>query len=388
MRPFLRLSRFDLTVFGVIAALVAGIVLTAALGIRQTPQRLAYLKITGGSGRYQVWIADPASPEDAEQVTNANYGVFDYDVSPDGDSIVYSERDFDSGIADLKLLDLHSGNVRQLTNCIMEDSDCDAPVFHPDGSIIAYQRQSLNTDLGMGVGSIRIWLLDISTEPPTTYPLFSEAEIVGYTPIWSADGSHIAFYDLVNQGILVFDFTASETEGDQPLKFVPTQMGVVGSLSPDGSQMIFPEMLLGGGQSRSFLQLADLTNGVFETLFDPNEPTDDQQTAWSPDGRYIALGRRYWDERYTIGAQIYLLDMQDRSVSPLIVDPGYSNSMFVWDARGENLALQRFAQLQPTDPRYGTNTTEVWTYSLESRRLVKIDENARNPKWVAGGNPR
>lgn len=379
----MHLSRFDLTVLGAALTLLAAIVLTLFLGTSDAALRVAYLKETA-SGLYQLWLADAGDPSNREQVTSATFGVLDYNVSSDGRYIAYSERDFQSGIADLYLLDLRTGSVRRLTNCIMEDADCDAPVFRPGKGIIAYQRRTLNTDLETGVGNLRIWLLDISTDPPSTYPLFDDSQILGYSPVWSADGNHLAFYDTVNAGILVYDFAANTTEGDPPLKFVPTGMGEVGSLSPDGTQMIFPEMLLAGNQSRSYLQLADLESGVFETLFDPSTPTDDQQTAWSPDGRYIAFGRQYWDERYTAGAQVYLLDMQDRSVAPLIVDNTYFNAFFAWSPDGKSIALQRFANLPPTDPNYGSNSTEVWTYNLETRQMALIDDAARAPQWVAG----
>lgn len=373
------LTRFDVTVLGVIAGLITLIGLTAIFGITATPERVAYLKISDG-GYYQLWLADPEEPERARQMTDAEYGVFDYDISADGQRVVFSERDFETGISEIKLLDLRTREVQQLTNCIMEDSDCDAPAMRPDGEMVAYQRRNLNTELGMAAGQIRIWILDISGPEPVTYPLFEESQIIGYEPKWSADGQSLAFYDTANAGILVYDFAAP----DAPLSFVPTNLGVVGSLSPDGNEMIFPEMLMAGGQARSYLQLADLARGTFETIADPNAPIDDQQTAWSPDGRFVAIGRRYWDERYTLGAQIYLLDTRDGTISPLVVDENFANALFDWNADGTRLTMQRFEQLQPGDPNYGQNTTEVWTYDLETRELTRIDTNSRNPKWVAG----
>lgn len=383
--PQLRLTRFDLIVLMVAAVLLVIIGLTAALGITETPLRVAYLKLGEQSRRYDVWMADPLKPGSAKQVTFADSGVFDYDVSPDGQYIVYSERDFDTGIADLKLLDLRTKDTRTLTNCIMQDSDCSNPEFRPDGQVIAYVRVQMNTGIGTGVGGNRIWLLDLSTEPPSTYPLFDDTQILGYGPVWSADGSHLAFYDAVNSGVLIYNFNANETAGEKPLNFVATQYGEVGTLSPDGTQLIFPEMLLDSQRTRSYLQIADLDTGLFEPVSEPDAVTDDQQPVWNPEGRYVAIGRQFWDEvRYTRGHQTYLIDLQEQTITPLLLDEKYSHAFPEWSLDGQWLAVQRFPQLDDEGNIVSDGTTQVWAYNMETRQLMMVDDNARNPKWVAG----
>ncbi len=94
-----------------------------------------------------IWIADPAHPEDAEQVTFSPAGILNFDVSPDGSRIALAERGSE-GTSNIKLLDLATGSLEQITDCT--DSDCNTPVWRPDGSIIAYNRVDLNSDLPHG----------------------------------------------------------------------------------------------------------------------------------------------------------------------------------------------------------------------------------------------
>jgi len=376
---FAQLTRFDLTVLVTSMLLALAVGLSAVLGISDEPLRVAYLKL-GTDNVYNVWIADPSNPASAQQVTFAPDGVFDFDVSPDGNFIIYAEQDFEAGASDLYMLNLRTNRITQVTNCRTQDADCTAPAIRPGGELVAYQRVALNRNLPtVGTGSIRIWIADLTTNPPQTYPLVDDDQIVGYGPRWSADGSRLAFYDNRNNGILVNQFGAPP---DSAWAFIPSDFGEVGSLSPDGERMVYPEMLIDGSMTRAYLQMADLDAGVFSPLTDPNEAADDQATAWNPQGRFIAIGRVYRDERFTRGAQVYLIDTETDNIAPLIVDPRYANGFFRWDPDGNRLALQRFQQLDDAGQVYADGTTEIWTYDMESRRLVQIDTDARNPLWV------
>ncbi|HRF93587.1 MAG TPA: hypothetical protein PLZ51_00265, partial [Aggregatilineales bacterium] len=105
---------------------------------------------------------------------------------------------------------------------------------------------------------------------------------------------------------------------DGTIQYVPSTFGVTGALSPNGDRMIYPEMIFDGTTSRAYLQIADLAGGVSQILTDPSEMTDDQTAAWRPNSQTVAIGRRYMDERFTRGGQIYLLNSQTLAVEPLV----------------------------------------------------------------------
>lgn len=337
--------------------------------------RVAYLAPSDGVPQ-NVWIADPADPASAAQITFSSSGVSTYDVSPDGTRLAFAERNTATGGSDMKLIDLESGVLQQITNC--PDSDCDSPVWRPDGGIIAYHRTDFNSGLtDVGVGVTRVWLIDLSTTPPSTRPLFPDSQILGYSPIWSADGNRIAVFDNSRGGILVYDFRDGSTA------FIATRSGGSDiSISPDGASVVYPNLIIENNMARSHLQLADLTTNQISDLSSPAEPLDDATTAWSPDGRSLAIARRYLDDRFTLGKQLYLMNVDDRTVRPLVIDERYFSGYFSWDPQGERLVIQRFPQLTEDGQTNNDGRPEIWTYDVQSNTLVLVASNAYLPDWV------
>lgn len=371
----LGISFFDFIVLSVITVLVFAIGMTIIFGIERTGLRVAFMKYDPVNLVYQVWIAPAEDPDDAEQLTFIENGIFDFDTSPDGNYIAYSVQDMTTGNRELYLLDLRTERVEQITNCLMEDSDCSTPAYSPTGDFIAYTRRSFNSQLGLGLGAPRIWVVDLRNDPPTTSPLFEESQILGHSPVWSEDGGRIAFYDDNAQGIMVYNLNATD---DTPLNFVPTRMGVVGSLSPDGGEMIYADMLISeGGMARGYLQIADLENNNIISVTNPGDGNSYQMAAWSPDGNYVVFGRE--TGRNT---QIDLLDVRDFSITPLIEDERYNHSFFRWSPDGNLLLMQRFQRYDSSGQPLTDSTTEIWTYNLETRELTRIAENAFFPRWL------
>lgn len=336
--------------------------------------RIAYLA-PANSVPYNLWIADPADPTSVQQITASPSGIYDYGISPDGTKIAFSERNSNSGTNDIKLLDLESGTLEQLTNCV--DAECKTPVFRPDGQVIAYERIDLNSDLSnVGASPTRIWLLDLSTRPATTRPMFEDSQLLGYYLRWSQNGSRVSVFDYASQGILVYDFT------DQSTVIIPSQYGNPGEISPDGTRIVFPEIQLSENQATSYLQMVDLSTQELIRLSNPDEPVDDDVGIWSPDGTYLVIGRRYLDERYTRGRQLFKLNPDDLSSEPLVFDDKYTNGVFSFDPTGTQLLIQRFPDPIAMDDPNNMGLPEVWVYNMETQSLVKVADNAFFPRWV------
>jgi len=88
------------------------------------------------------------------------------------------------------------------------------------------------------------------------------------------------------------------------------------------------------------------------------------------------VARRYLDERYTPGQQIYLLDVETGEAEPLVVDARYNHAAVSWDPSGERILFQRFA-LQEADAR-----PEIWMLDLTTNEVRRIVENACLPAWA------
>lgn len=336
--------------------------------------RVAYLAPASGVP-LNIWLADPADPAGARQITFSPSGVFDFGVSPDGSQIAFSERSSETGTSDIKLIDLETGGIRQLTNC--QDADCTTPVWRPDGRVIGYERVDYNTDIpDIGASPTRIWLIDVTAVPATTRPLFADSQILGYGLQWSHDGSRATVFDVNAQGILLHDFNTGDTA------IIPSRYGSTGALSPDGTKIVFPEITLSDGQARSYLQLADVEAQTVSLLTFPDDAIDDDAAAWSPDGDSLAVARRYTDHRFTQGRQIYLLDLETGGTSPLVVDPVYANGFFSFDPNGRQLVIQRFPQLTPEGEINTAGRPEIWTYDLVTQTLTQVAVDAFHARWV------
>lgn len=338
----------------------------------RTP-RIAYL-FPADDFPQNVWIVDPLVPDSAEQITFSPTGVYDFAISPDGSSIAFAENNPD-GTNDIKLLNFETGALTQLTNC--PDSACTTPTWRPDGNTIAYERIDFNSDLAGQVGNspTRVWILDLTVTPPTTRPLFSELQILGFNAQWSADGSRIAVFDASAGTILVYDFNDSTLIG------IPSRAGSSGALSPDGRRLVFPETaIIEGSGARTYLRVADLDSSEVIYLSTPDDGTDDRRAQWRPDGEILAVSRR--NEAEIRGTQLYLVDPVTGAAERLTNDPRYANDFFWWDPTGTQLVIQRFPELDENMQPNNLGRPEIWTLNTETGEMIQAAVNGFVPRWV------
>jgi Tol biopolymer transport system component len=370
-----RISRFDLIAGGFVLLLLTIVALTAWVASRKTPPvsgvQIVYLAPT--EGPFNIWRVDPAQPDQLPvQVTFSETGIFDFSVSPDGRRIAYSEAQDKSGSYDLIQVDLRSGATLKLTNCAVEKAVCTTPAWRPDGSAIAYQRRELNDSRG---NVSRIWLLDLTHEPFTTFPLFTDATVLGTDPKWSSNGKRLTFYDLTTQSVLIYNFAATDTA--MQLQALPDGNGSSGALSPDGSHLVFPELQI-TTPTRAIMRLANLDTGEFRSLTADDELTEDRAALWDTDGKHVIITRRYLDERFTPGDQVYEVDSETGTIQPLIFDPAYQHSSPSWSPDGTQLVLHRYL-MQGGD---SDTTPEIWLYTLKTKSLIRLVSDGFYPLWV------
>ncbi len=340
----------------------------------RTPQ-VAYLA-PANTAPTNIWAADPADPTSARQLTFSPSGIYDFSVSPDGSMIAFSENNSETGTQDIKLLNLETGGLEQITNCV--DSACTNPVWRPDGQMIAYERVELNSDMaaqGVGDSPTRVWTLDLSKRPVETRPLFSDLQQIGHSPRWSADGNRITVYDPAMGAILLYDFTTGDLEA------IPSRAGSSGAISPDGRQLLYPEIVLAdGAMTHSYLRMVELDNNQVIPITDPPQATDDARAEWRPDGQQIAVSRR--DESLIRGYQIYLLDPETFEAQQMTDDPRYTNMFFLWDPTGQSLVIHRFPELDENMQPNMNGLPEIWTLNTQTGELIQVAENAWMPRWM------
>jgi len=383
-KRFLGLKTFDLTVLLVVVGLVIAV---AAISYMSNPARrgkmVAYLYPASGDVP-NIWLSSVENPDDARQITFSAMGIYDFDVDGRGQRIAYSARDEETRTLDIYLLDLTSGNARQVTFCAEEDAECYTPVFHPTDPVIAYVRVNSNSSTNsFGTGAPRIWVLDLATN--TNRPLSQDSQLIGHSPAWSDSGNTIAYYsaDLASPGVMVYNFNPQVTE-TQTLNFVPTYNGSVGSLSPNGLQLVVPDIVSREQQVFTYLKLVDFSESpaTFRNFTDPNGATDDISAQWHPDGEHVTVGRRYTDDRWTRGYQLFEIDAESGEVTTLLFDERYGHYFFAWDDSGENLLMQRLPLLNDDGTINNLARPEIWVLEYETGNLIRITEEAYFPRWV------
>lgn len=420
-------TKLDRIVIIISALCIVGIGVTGWIAnATQIPARVAYLSPAFG-GVQNVWITDIDNLDHQRQLTFSEYGIFDFDVSTDGRWLAFADKN-ETSATRIRLLDIQLEQTIELVDCIALDAYCTTPVFSPDGTQLAYQRSEL---IEGQYEESRIWLIDMTDPNYETQPLFTDPKVVGHSPVWSQDNNTLAFYGTDGQtyedvlidapvendeheddehdeaegdedghtdeldhnhdhqlpvaqdlGIIVYDFVP-RGDDDIQLRLIPSSHGSMGTISPNGQQVIFPEVVNRSGQFYSHLRLADLLNKEFSAFTDPDGATDDVVAQWSPNGQTVALARRYMDERWTKGHQLYIRDAEDDTLTSIAFDEHYNTSYFRWNSTGSQLVLQRFP-LETTDATIVNDARpEIWVIDLKTNVLTKIAENAFLPQWAS-----
>jgi Tol biopolymer transport system component len=312
-----------------------------------------------------LWFVS-ADGSAAHEVSLSEYGILNFAPSPDGAQIALASYD-DTGVTDIWLIDSLGTDPRRITDCA--PGACANPAWSPDGTRLAYERQEPPIPGQPGPGPSRVWLYDLASEE--TAPVYQDNQVLGYGPRWSPDGRRLAFFDANVQGVRVLDLQSGEA------MVIPTLMGEVGTFAPDGSRMVYTDIRPVGRQFFPYLMLADLDQEGLDTLLpEEDQEFEAQAPAWSPDGRWIAFGRRRLDRQEGWGSQLTLYDIESGETRQITAEGNYNNTAFQWDASGRMVLIQRFN----LDALYAR--AELWVYNLETETLTQVSDNGFGGQWL------
>jgi Tol biopolymer transport system component len=310
----------------------------------------------------------------------------DFDPSPDGSAIYYSARNTQGG-SDLYRLNLSREIEAQPgtptptfaqpeTVLACPHAQCLAVDVSPNGDYLAFERSALPAAGRSGL--TQVWILPLTgTGEPF---LAGDPDHQTLLPAWSPDGL-LAFYDSNDAAFIVTRLGAEEQA-----RF-PNQTGEPGDWQPDGATYAAAEIFFLDPNTSSALvsleRLADshlllypLDGGDAQdlTLLDGIE---DVSPAFSPDGAYLAFGRKFLDLRqWTPGRQLWLLRLSDGEATALTNDPLYNHYDFAWSPAGDRLAFVRFNQSTLTEP------PEVWTVDPATGQATQIIIGGYAPQWL------
>lgn len=343
-------------------------------------KRLAYLQ----GDPPNVWITALEEETPAVQLTDETIGVETFDITPDGNMFVYVALRTDGG-SDLRSIRLDGSGLTDLVICPSEA--CTAPALSPDGTRVAYERQTVTLDANGSptMGNTRLNLFSLETH--TDAPLPNTPSTSVRFPRWGNDG-RLSYYDPIRQALVIRDMnTGAET-------YVPNTSGDMGSWSPDGTTLVFPEIVIAAEPALTTTENLSDDEYTHTDLFyshllrvqiatnqtqnlSGDQLVEDASPAYSPTGAWIAFGRKaLTTSQWTPGRQLWVMQADGTNAQALTADPFYNHSAFKWSPDGTWLAYMRF------NPADSVTPAEIWVIQADGTNARRLVTGGYLPQWL------
>jgi Tol biopolymer transport system component len=338
---------------------------------------------------YTEVYAQELDSDEPEKLTETEMGVYDFSLGGRGTLLVYSAERQDGG-TDLYMLDLVSGEDRLVYPC-PSGSRCESSSLSPSGDYLTFERVELQTGVAgqMFSGNREVWILPLDGEQQPF--LAGEQDHATSAPRWSPM-STLTFYDSTIVAIVIIDPRLGPNH--VPLVTIPCGMGNLSTWSPDGTELVFAEMVISADQEPvgesetdhddlaldfyTHLFVIDLSTNIIRDLSgDERLPVEDASPAYSPDGQSIAFARRYMDEAlFTLGRQIWLMEPDGSIPRTLTGDTLFNHSSLAWSPDSSTLAYMRFNRADISQE------AEIWTVSADGQNARKLFGGGYLPVWI------
>jgi Tol biopolymer transport system component len=238
-----------------------------------------------------------------------------FDVSPEGDRIIFT-----SANDDLYLFDLKTSKVRQLTKTDILER---APSFSPDGKQVVYAAQEKKAN-----GS---HILVRSLDSQEARQLTDTADVSDSYPTFSADSKQIAFarahqYRSYSMGGKIWDqwdIYVMNADGTQLRRITREQYApysiITPRFSPDGKVILFAAQKHGDREKARIFEVDVNAGTPPKALNAPDGQTKEHgawasEPAYSPDGsRIVFISDRHEPYQY----DLFIMDRDGKNPKPL-----------------------------------------------------------------------
>ncbi|KPL77853.1 hypothetical protein ADN00_08195 [Ornatilinea apprima] len=326
-----------------------------------TPADVAYLSPVNSP---EIWLWRAAHGE-AVPITQTQGRVFDFDVSPDGRFIVFSQTN-EQGGRDLMRVQIVTRAESRLLAC--GQSLCFQPAISPDGKQVAYTVIDPQAD-AQAKAVQRVFVLDLAGRSQRA--LYEDETISASQPAWSPQGDRLAVVDEANREIRVISLSTGDT------MTIPTQVSEMGAFSPDGAQMMFLNAQMTGIQSFQGVYLADFTDQQIRAVIAPYQSeVDFGVPAWSAANQKIAVN---WRKMIGLGRgteQISIFEADGSGEQVITTDQNFTHGAYSWSPDGSRLLYQQF-EVGKTGAQ-----PEVAIWEMATGEHKVIAQNAFFPRWV------
>ena len=299
----------------------------------------------------------------AEQITNGDMGVWNYSVSPDGSSLIYSIPDGKTG-SELWFWESEMPAPERILSCPKES--CSDALWSPTSNQILYSRLDFGDEQAyLGIPSL--WWLDL--ESKETQPLFQDSQLPGYNPRWSFDGRWLSYTSASPREIQIYNLESGERQS------LPTEIGSAAIWSPNTERFLLADLQFIGDMYLSKISLYDVADGALTAL--PSEENfDDNNPTWSLDGEWITFARGEWTlERASSGDQLWISRVDGRDARPLTDDADTAHGPAAWSADGRYL-LYRAYSVNNTD-----SPSQIHIFDIKTGETIQVAAPGESPSW-------
>ena len=295
----------------------------------------------------------------AYQMSFTEGRVYDFAVDRMDGQVVFTVMNADGG-RNLRVMERDGEEQRLFLDCNRDL--CGEPAWSTDGQTIAYTREMYLEDNGSyQLG--QVWTVDL--ESGQTSQLYQSEFAFGHSPSFSPDGQRLAFYDSNNYGIRILDLATSQES------IIPRTIPGAGDWSPDGSKIIYTDLVPAENEPFVAVYVVDLETKVVErVLSEGGSDTDYSQPRWAPDGERVAVSLR--PVNANISKELWVLRLDGLVSRKITNDRTATFTTYQWDPWGERLVYQRY--------ELGTGETSIWLW--EDGENKQIVENGARPQWL------
>lgn len=307
------------------------------------------------------------------QLTDETAVILNYAPSPTGKQIAYAAT-LPNDSSQIKLFSLNNGTTsppKTLLTC--DNAECSQPVWHPDGRRLLYERRE-----PPNFSRPQLWWLD--TQTGETLLLFEKETAVGSNARFSPDGNWVSFAASPDEGLRLYHFG-----GGRSLTF-PSDVGTPAAWHPFSTQLLFQNtrtvVLPDEANHNDFATAVSLYLGVLgrtnaestSHLLSEDGPFNDGNVAWSPDGEWIAFGRRLAGTN--TGRQLWLMRADGSEAHALTNDIAIHVGPPIWSPDGRFLLFQQYDSNTPDLP------PTVWLLEIASGEFIQITNSGLLPTFL------
>ncbi|VAW42955.1 tolB protein precursor, periplasmic protein involved in the tonb-independent uptake of group A colicins [hydrothermal vent metagenome] len=324
------------------------------------------------TGRLQLFLASEPAWQ-PRQLTRETAEILSYSSAPDGNQVAYAVAQAD-GSSQIKLLQLNNSTVKTVLTCA--NAECSQPVWHPDSRRLLYERRT-----SPNFARPQLHWLDVVTGE--TKLLLEKETAVSSSARFSPDGNWVSLAVSPEVGIRLYNFA------DGRSFTFPSDIGTPAAWHPSGNQLLFQNSRavvfhsedtdVHDEHSHDFTMVVNLfgrTLGSESTeLLSSNGAFDDGNPAYSPDGKWIAFGRRL--ARTNTGRQLWLMQADGSESHLLTNDISIHYGPPSWSPDGRLLLFQKYNSSTPDQP------PSIWLLEIASGKFSQIIKNGLLPTWLS-----